>query len=66
MQPAGVAKLKAFVKSGKGYIGFCAGAYFPIDQRFMDNAQIKTRNWQRGLAFLKIEPTDLGVKIFGE
>lgn len=66
MKPAGVAKLKEFVKSGKGYIGFCAGAYFPIDQRFMDNAQIKTRNWQRGLAFLKVEPTDLGVKIFGE
>ena len=66
MQPEGVKKLKEFIKSGKGYIGFCAGAYFPIDQRFMDNAQMKTRNWQRGYAYLKVEPTDLGVKIFGE
>ena len=66
MQPEGVKKLKEFIKSGKGYLGFCAGAYFPIDQRFMDNAQMKTRIWQRGLAFLKVEPTDLGVKVFGE
>ncbi|MBR5710900.1 MAG: hypothetical protein IKX40_09090, partial [Thermoguttaceae bacterium] len=46
MQPEGVKKLKEFIKSGKGYLGFCAGAYFPIDQRFMDNAQMKTRLWQ--------------------
>ena len=66
LKPEGVKKLKEFIKSGKCYIGFCAGAYFPIEQRFMDNAQLKTRNWERGGADLKIESTDLGVKIFGE
>lgn len=66
MQPAGVQKLKEFVKSGKCYIGICAGAYFPIEQRMMDNVQLKTRNWMRGGVYLKIEPTELGVKIFGE
>ncbi|MBR6436429.1 MAG: DJ-1/PfpI family protein, partial [Thermoguttaceae bacterium] len=61
LKPEGVKILKEFIKSGKCYIGFCAGAYFPIEQRFMDNAQLKTRNWERGGADLKIESTDLGV-----
>ena len=65
MEPEGVAKLKEFVASGKGYIGICAGAYVPMQQGFM-NAKTKDPRWRRGKAMLDIEFTEAGLKIFGE
>ena len=61
----GVEKVKEFVKSGKGFIGICAGAYFPIQQGFL-NAQTKDPRWQRGVTRLKIEFSDVGLKLFGD
>ena len=61
----GVKKVKEFVASGKGYIGICAGAYFPIQQGFL-NAQTKDPRWQRGVEFLKIEFSEPGLKLFGD
>jgi glutamine amidotransferase-like uncharacterized protein len=65
MGPEGVAKLKEFVASGKGYIGICAGAYVPMQQGFM-NAKTKDPRWRRGKAMLDIEFSEAGLKIFGE
>ena len=65
MGPEGVAKLKEFVASGKGYIGICAGAYVPMQQEFM-NAKTKDPRWRRGKAMLDIEFSEAGLKIFGE
>ena len=65
MGPDGVAKLKEFVASGKGYIGICAGAYVPMQQGFM-NAKTKDPRWRRGKAMLDIEFSEAGLKIFGE
>ena len=63
--PDGVEKVKQFVASGKGFIGICAGAYFPIQQGFL-NAQTKDPRWQRGVTMLKIEFSELGLKTFGD
>ena len=65
MGPEGVEKLKEFVASGKGFIGICAGAYFPMQQGFM-NAKTKDPRWRRGKAFLQIEFSEAGLNIFGE
>ena len=65
MGPEGVEKVKQFVASGKGFIGICAGAYFPIQQDFL-NAQTKDPRWQRGITHLKIEFSELGLKTFGD
>ena len=65
MQPEGVEKVKEFVCSGKGYLGICAGAYFPMQQGFM-NAKTKSPKWVRGQAMLEVELTEAGVEIFGE
>ncbi len=65
MGPEGVAKLKEFVASGKGYIGICAGAYVPMQQGFM-NAKTKDPRWRRGRTNLKIEFSDAGLELFGE
>lgn len=65
MGPEGVAKLKEFVASGKGYVGICAGAYVPMQQGFM-NAKTKDPRWRRGVAMLEIEFSEAGLKIFGE
>ena len=65
MQPEGVEKVKAFVRSGRGYLGICAGAYFPLQQEFI-NVTRKSTLWQRGHAKLKIELTDLGREVFGQ
>ena len=65
MGPEGVAKLKEFVASGKGYIGICAGAYVPMQQGFI-NAKTKDPHWRRGKAFLQIEFSEVGLKLFGE
>ena len=65
MQPEGVEKVKAFVRSGHGYLGICAGAYFPLQQEFI-NVTRKSTLWQRGHAKLKIELTDLGREVFGQ
>lgn len=65
MQPEGVEKVKEFVRSGKGYLGICAGAYFPIQQGFM-NAETKSPKWVRGQAMLEIELTEAGLEVFGE
>ncbi len=61
----GVKQVKEFVKSGKGYIGICAGAYFPIQQEFI-NAKTKDPRWQRGSTELMIEFSELGLKIVGD
>lgn len=61
----GVKKVKEFIKSGKGYIGICAGAYLPIQQEFI-NAQTKDPRWQRGSTELMIEFSELGLKIVGD
>ena len=65
MGPEGVAKLKDFVASGKGYIGICAGAYVPMQQGFI-NAKTKSPHWRRGKADLKIEFSETALKLFGE
>ncbi len=65
MGPEGVKKLKEFVASGKGYIGICAGAYVPMQQGFI-NAKTKDPRWRRGKAFLQIEFSEAGLKLFGE
>ena len=65
MGPEGVRNLKEFVASGKGYIGICAGAYVPMQQGFI-NAKTKDPRWRRGKAFLKIEFSEAGLKLFGE
>ncbi len=65
MGPEGVEKVKQFVASGKGFIGICAGAYFPIQQGFL-NAKTKDPRWRRGKAFLKIEFSETALKLFGE
>ena len=65
MQPEGVEKVKAFVRSGHGYLGICAGAYFPLQQEFI-NVTRKSTLWERGHAKLKIELTDLGREVFGQ
>ena len=65
MGPEGVAKLKDFVASGKGYIGICAGAYVPMQQGFM-NAKTKDPRWRRGKAMLQIEFSEAGLKLFGD
>lgn len=65
MQPEGVEKVKEFVRSGKGYLGICAGAYFPIQQNFM-NAKTKSPLWRRGKAMLELELSDAGLEMFGE
>ena len=65
MGSEGVAKLKEFVASGKGYIGICAGAYVPMQQGFI-NAKTKHPHWRRGKADLKIAFSEAGLKLFGE
>lgn len=65
LQPVGVEAVKRFVYSGKGYLGICAGAYFPIQQNFID-AETKSPLWRRGKATLDIELTDLGKQILGD
>jgi len=65
MQPEGVEKVKAFVRAGNGYLGICAGAYFPLQQEFI-NVTRKSTLWRRGHAKLKIELTDLGREVFGQ
>lgn len=61
----GVEKVKQFVQSGRGYMGICAGAYFPIQQHFV-NIERRSTIWVRGGAKLDIELTELGRKVFGE
>ena len=62
--PDGVAKVKEFVRSGKGLFGICAGCYFPLQQDFC-NATCADA-WERGVATLKIELSDKGKEIFGK
>ncbi|MBO5437746.1 MAG: hypothetical protein J6A23_08790, partial [Thermoguttaceae bacterium] len=65
MQPEGVEKLKKFVHEGNGYLGVCAGAYFPIHQGFL-NGNTKSPKWARGIEQLDLELTEEGIAIFGE
>jgi len=65
LQPEGMTKIKEFIKSGKSYLGICAGAYVPIKENFM-NAEFKSPKWWRGMGNLKIEFSELGVKLAGE
>ena len=61
----GVEKVKQFVQSGRGYMGICAGAYFPIQQHFV-NIERRSTIWVRGRAKLDLELTEQGRKVFGE
>ncbi len=65
MQQQGVDKVKEFVRSGHGLLGICAGAYFPMQQDFI-NAQTKDSRWKRGHATVKIEVSEEGKKVFGD
>lgn len=65
MQPEGVEKLKKFVHEGNGYLGVCAGAYFPIHQGFL-NGNTKSPKWARGIEQLDLELSEEGIAIFGE
>ncbi len=65
MQPEGVEKLKEFVHKGNGYLGVCAGAYFPMHQGFL-NGNTKSPKWARGIEQLDLELTEEGIEIFGE
>ena len=65
LQPEGVKKVKEFIKSGKSYVGICAGAYLPIQQDFL-NAEFRDPAWQRGVTELKIEFSPLGQKLVGD
>ena len=61
----GVKKVKRFIESGKGLIAVGAGAYFTLQQDFI-NARTKDPRWQRGVTNLKIEFSELGLKIVGD
>ena len=65
MQPEGVANLKKFVHDGNGYLGICAGAYFPMQQGFL-NGNTKSPKWLRGEEHLDLELTEEGLEVFGE
>ena len=65
LQPEGMKKIKDFVKSGKGYVGICAGAYVPVKQDFL-NAEFKSPIWWRGRGVVKIEFSEFGKQIVGE
>jgi len=65
LQPEGVKQLKNFIKSGKSYVGICAGAYLPIEQDFL-NAKFRDPVWWRGKTTLKIEFSPLGLTLVGE
>ncbi|MBR5709160.1 MAG: DJ-1/PfpI family protein [Thermoguttaceae bacterium] len=61
----GVKKVKRFIESGKGLIAIGAGAYFTLKQDII-NAQTKDPRWDRGVTNLKIEFSELGLKIVGD
>lgn len=62
MKESGIEKVKEFVASGKGLLGICAGAYFPIQQNFL-NAKFKSPLWKRGMGTVQIEFSELGKKV---
>ncbi len=60
----GIQKVKQFIASGKGCISIGAGAYFTLQQEFI-NAKTKDQRWDRGVTTLKMEFSELGLKIVG-
>lgn len=67
---AGRENVRKYVHQGGSYLGICAGAYlatagFPWSLGIV-NAKTVSPKWNRGLAFLDLELTDDGRKVFGE
>lgn len=67
---SGRKKAKAFVKSGGGYIGICAGSYlactnFKWSLGLID-AKTKSSKWRRGIGRVKIQLSDKGVGLLGD
>jgi putative intracellular protease/amidase len=62
-------RVRAFVESGGGYVGICAGAYlatveFPWALKILD-AKTYSAEWKRGRGVVQLELTTTGRKILG-
>src|SRR5690606_8209598 len=71
---AGREAVVAFVRSGGGYLGICAGAYLgcssmrpegSVGRLGLVNAKTKSTKWQRGRGRVDLELTDAGRSILG-
>lgn len=61
-------KIRAFVESGGGYLGICAGAYLATARLDTYLKMVNTyhhRPWQLGRGPVEIQLTDLGAEILG-
>ncbi|MDO4587667.1 MAG: BPL-N domain-containing protein [Planctomycetia bacterium] len=63
-------ELRRFLNEGGGYFGTCAGAYLALTKNRADgsliDAKLKSDEWERGKAILKIELSQEGTKILGD
>lgn len=65
---AGMDNIRSFIKTGGGFIGVCAGAYFGIADWYLGVFAAEIYNgyyWKRGSGDVKIRLTDEGKKVFG-
>lgn len=67
----GRAQVRAFIRGGAGYAGFCAGAYlaaanYSWSLAILDADVIDRKHWRRGRAMLKVELTQGGKLAFAE
>ncbi len=69
--PTGIAREKAFITRGGGYIGICGGDYlastsYPWSLGCVDADVMDRPHWLRGKANLQVELTPKGKEIFGD
>ena len=62
-------KVRQFVKNGGSYLGICAGAYLATSgydwSLGLLNGKTVSSKWRRGSAFLEMQLSDDGKKVFG-
>jgi hypothetical protein len=62
--------VRAFVKSGGGYLGVCGGAYLATSEytwglKIIDARTVDRKHWKRGRGKVKMEFTKLGASVLG-
>jgi putative intracellular protease/amidase len=70
LTPAGCREIRDFVAAGRGYVGFCAGAYLAASNYtwslgILDANVVDRAHWQRGKGLVQIELTPEGQRLLG-